>query len=103
MAGRENLVECHFPVVVVDLGNRIVVRRILVELNESHRLEIVLGVEDALAAAQPYYGRRPTSARMPDRAVGAAEVEHDRAGDRTLLDEQLTHRHHFPFDLLTLG
>src|SRR6266446_5462815 len=40
---------------------------------------------------------------MPNGAVGAAETVDIVAGNRPLLDEQLPHRHHFPFDLLTLG
>ena len=40
---------------------------------------------------------------MPDRAVGAGEVADIVAGKRAFLDEQLAHRHHFPFDLLALG
>src|SRR5215831_15867610 len=72
---RENLVEFHLPMVVVDLGDRVVVGRVFVELNEGHRLEIVLGIEDDLAAAQPDDGGCPTAARMPDRTVGATEME----------------------------
>ena len=103
VAGREDLVERHLPVIVVDLLDRVLVRRILVELEESHRLEILFGVEDDLASAQPHDGGRPTSGRMPYGAVGAAETMDVVAGDRPLFDEQFAHRHHFPFDLLTLG
>jgi hypothetical protein len=40
---------------------------------------------------------------MPDRAVGAAQMECIVSRNRPLFDEQLTYRHHFPFDLLPLG
>ena len=40
-AGREDLVECHLPVIVVDLDDRVLVRVVLVELQECHRIEII--------------------------------------------------------------
>src|SRR6188474_2462539 len=48
VAGREDLVERDLPVVVVDLLDRVLVRRILVELEKGHRLEILLGVQNRL-------------------------------------------------------
>ncbi len=89
--------------VVVDLLGGILVRRVLVELKESHGLEVLLGIEDELAATQSHDGGRPAAARVPDGAVGAAETENIIAGERPLLDEQFAHGHHLPFDLLTLG
>src|SRR6516164_11316287 len=103
MAGREDLVELHLPVVVVDPGDRVLVLRVLVELQESHRVEIAFRIEDDLSTTQPDYGGGPPPAWMPDRAVGAAQMERIGAGECPLLDEPLAHRHHFPFDLLTLG
>jgi hypothetical protein len=103
VSGREDLVECHLPVVIVDLGDRVLIRRVLVELQTGHRLEVVLRVEDDLTPAQPDHSGGPAAGRMPDRAIGAGEVADIIAGKGALLDEQLTHRHHFPFDLLTLG
>jgi hypothetical protein len=55
-SGREDFVELYLPMVVVDLGDRIVILRVLVELNKGHRLEIVLDIEDALPSAQPHDG-----------------------------------------------
>src|SRR5437764_8851991 len=39
------------PMVVVDLLDGILVRRVLVELKEGHGLEVLLGIEDELDAA----------------------------------------------------
>ena len=103
VTGREDPVEFYFPVVSIDLRDRILIRRVLVELQEGHRLEVLLGIEDDLAPAQPDHGRCPAAGRMPDGSIRAGEAVHVVAGDRPLFDEQLTHRHHFPFDLLTLG
>ena len=61
----KNLVERDFPVVVVDLLHRILVRRILVELDERRRREILFGIENDDAAAQADHSRRPAPARMP--------------------------------------
>src|SRR5260370_33780202 len=74
VAGREDLVERHLPMVVVDLLGGILVRRVLVELQESHGPEVLLGIEDELAATQSHDGGRPAAARVPDGAVGAAET-----------------------------
>ena len=101
--GRKNLVERDFPVVVVDLLHRILVRRILVELDEGDRREILFGIENDDAAAQANHGRGPTPARMPDGTIGAGEAVRIVARDRAFLDEQFAHRHHFPLDLLPLG
>src|SRR5262249_42122889 len=103
MARREDPVESHFPAVLTGLIDWIMVWRILVELNEGYGLEVFLSIEDNLPAAQTYNGRRPAPARMPDRAVGAAKMDRIIAGDRALLDEQLAHRDHFPFNLLAFG
>src|SRR5215510_9283771 len=76
----EDFVERHLPVVVVDLLHGILVRRILVELKEGHGLEVLLGVEDQLAAAQSHDGGGPAAARVPDGVVGAAETQNVVAG-----------------------
>src|SRR5262249_21606682 len=89
--------------ILADLIDRIMVWRILVKLNKGHGLEVFLSVEDNLPAAQTYNGRRPAPARMPDGAVGAAQMQWIIAGDCALLDEQLAHWHHFPFNLLAFG
>src|SRR6266702_4019201 len=91
VAGREDFVERHLPMVVVDLLDGILVRRVLVELKEGHGLEVLLGIEDQLAAAQSHTSGLPAAARVPDGAVGATETEDVVAGKRSLLDEQLAH------------
>ena len=56
--------------------------------------------------AMPPHSRTTVAAQrpigMPDRAVGTGKGMGRFAGDGALLDEQLAHRHHFPFNLLTL-
>src|SRR5215470_14043949 len=64
VAGREDFIEGNFPMVVVDLLDGILVRRVLVELKEGHGLEVLLGIEDELAAAQSHDGGRPAAARV---------------------------------------
>ena len=103
VARRVDLVEDDLPRVLVDLLDLVLVLRILVELQEGGRLEVLLGIEDADAAAQAHDRRGPATFRMPDRAVGAGQRERRFAGQRALLDEQLAHRHHFPVDLVALG
>ena len=100
---RMDLVEDDLPRVLVDLLDLVLVLRILVELQEGGRLEILLGVEDADATAQAHDGGGPAAFRMPDRAVGPGERQRRLAGQRAFLDEQLAHRHHFPIDLVALG
>ena len=51
MTGREDLVELHLPVVVVDPGDRVLVLRVLVELQESHRVEIAFRIQTDLPTA----------------------------------------------------
>ena len=51
MARREDLVELHFPVIVVDLGDRVLVRGVFVELQESHWIEIAFRIKNDLSAA----------------------------------------------------
>ena len=75
VARRVDLVEHDLPGVLVDLLDRILVLRILVELQEGRRIEILLRVEDADAAAQAHDSRRPAALGMPDRAVGAGQRE----------------------------
>src|SRR5262245_33614058 len=88
--------------VVVDLDDRILIRGILIELAKGDRLTIVLGIEDNRASTQSDYGSCPAAARMPNGTVGAAEMVGIIAGNRPFLDKQFPHRHHFPFDFLTL-
>ncbi len=103
MSRRVDLVEHDLPRVLVDLLDLVLVLRILVELQEGGRLEVLFGIEDADAAAQAHDRRGPAALGMPDRAVGAGERQRRLAGQRAFLDEQLAHRHHFPVDLVALG
>ena len=62
--------------------------RILIELEEGHRIEIVLGIENADAPAKSNDRRRPPPCRMPDGAISARERMRRVAWDRTFFDEQ---------------
>src|SRR5215510_16362851 len=98
-----DLVEDDLPMIIVDARDGILVLRILVELQECDRIEVVLRVENADAAAEPHDRCRPASRWVPDGAVRPAERVRRIAGYRSLLHEQFSHRDHFPFDLLALG
>src|SRR5262249_43225501 len=103
VARRVDLVERHRPGVLARGSDRILALRILVELQECDRLEILLRVENADAAAQADHARGPTALRMPDRAVRAGQGQRRGTGQRTLFDEEFAHRDHLPVDLVTLG
>src|SRR5262249_28262420 len=87
VAGGEDLVELHLPVIVVDLGDGILAGGGLVELEKGHRLEVVLGVEDQLPAAQSDDRGGPAAGWMPDGAIGPAQAEYVVAGKGPFLDE----------------
>src|SRR5262249_10971562 len=98
-----DLIEDDLPMIVIDFFDRILVLRILVELQERDRIEVVLRVENADAAAEPHHRCRPASRWVPDGPVRPAEGVRRIARNRSLLHEQFAYRHHFPFDLLAFG
>src|SRR5689334_8095248 len=74
MARRKDFVERNLPMVVVNFDDWVLVRRILIELAESNGLEIILGIKNDRAAAEPDHRGCPAAAWMPNCTIGTTEV-----------------------------